>query len=203
VQSDLRLCFPSVNSILAEALRPPEALRRIGTTSVRSSPCRTTFSLSPPAASRKLWETSPSSMSKVRDALRRSETWPQQTAAPIATRPAMGPPVAVETPPDERSVDAQPTMEFAPDADESLKKPRRSRFPRLRRLLRFFGIHVASAPVPRCGGTNRRGIPCRAPAMANGLCHAHGGSRQGKLEQHAHALWQRINHSPSESEAIN
>ena len=116
----------------------------------------------------------------------------------------MGPPTAVETPPDDRSFsDEQPAIESAADTGDLLKKPRRSRFPRLRRLLRFFGIHPASAPVPRCSGINRRGVPCRAPAMANGLCHAHGGSRHGKLEQHAHELWERMHHSSSESEVIH
>jgi hypothetical protein len=31
--------------------------------------------------------------------------------------------------------------------------------------------------VPRCTGTTRRGIPCRAPAMDNGFCRMHGGAR--------------------------
>jgi len=31
----------------------------------------------------------------------------------------------------------------------------------------------------RCGAKNRRGIPCRCPAMANGRCRMHGGSSTG------------------------
>jgi hypothetical protein len=36
-------------------------------------------------------------------------------------------------------------------------------------------------PVPRCNGLTRAGMPCRAPAMANGFCRMHGGSRNGKI----------------------
>lgn len=31
------------------------------------------------------------------------------------------------------------------------------------------------APEHQCGAKTRRGTPCRAPAMANGRCHKHGG----------------------------
>jgi hypothetical protein len=116
----------------------------------------------------------------------------------------MGPPVALANPPEEQTLDSQSSGDFVPGLDDAVKKPRRSRFPRLRRWLRFFGIHTAAAPVPRCSGLNRRGVPCRAPAMANGLCHAHGGSRHSKLEQQAHHLWDRVaHHQPGESEAVN
>lgn len=39
-------------------------------------------------------------------------------------------------------------------------------------------------PVPRCSGLTRAGSPCRAPAMANGLCRMHGGSRQRRVSFH-------------------
>jgi len=157
-------------------------------------------------------------MSRIRDALRKAETWPQQTSAPRTAQPAMGPPVALENspvalehppvaledPPEVQTVEPRDTGELAHDAEEPVKKPRRSRFPRLRRLLRFFGIHSSTAPVPRCSGLNRRGVPCRAPSMANGFCHAHGGSRHSKLEQQALQLWERVAPHPSnESEAMN
>jgi hypothetical protein len=31
----------------------------------------------------------------------------------------------------------------------------------------------------RCGARNRAGLPCRAPAMANGRCRSHGGKSTG------------------------
>jgi hypothetical protein len=33
--------------------------------------------------------------------------------------------------------------------------------------------------APRCGAQTRQGIPCRAPAMANGRCRMHGGKSTG------------------------
>jgi hypothetical protein len=33
--------------------------------------------------------------------------------------------------------------------------------------------------APRCGAHNRAGLPCRAPAMANGRCRMHGGKSTG------------------------
>jgi hypothetical protein len=48
---------------------------------------------------------------------------------------------------------------------------------RLRRLLRrWIGVRSA-APTPKCNGVTRRGLPCQGPAMPNGYCRMHGGSR--------------------------
>jgi len=33
--------------------------------------------------------------------------------------------------------------------------------------------------APRCGAKNRKGTPCRCPAMANGRCRLHGGLSRG------------------------
>ena len=33
--------------------------------------------------------------------------------------------------------------------------------------------------APRCGAKNRKGTPCRCPAMANGRCRLHGGLSTG------------------------
>ena len=39
---------------------------------------------------------------------------------------------------------------------------------------------AAADAAPRCGARRRRtGEPCRAPAMANGRCHKHGGASTG------------------------
>jgi hypothetical protein len=37
--------------------------------------------------------------------------------------------------------------------------------------------------VRRCGAKNRRGTPCRCPAMANGRCKLHGGLSTGPKTQ--------------------
>ena len=37
--------------------------------------------------------------------------------------------------------------------------------------------------APRCGARNRRGEPCRAPAMFNGRCRFHGGKSTGPRTQ--------------------
>jgi hypothetical protein len=43
--------------------------------------------------------------------------------------------------------------------------------------------------APRCGARNRAGQPCRAPAMANGRCHCHGGKSTGpRTQQGLHRL---------------
>ncbi len=39
--------------------------------------------------------------------------------------------------------------------------------------------HIA----PRCGARNRTGLPCKAPAMANGRCRSHGGKSTGPTTQ--------------------
>jgi hypothetical protein len=41
--------------------------------------------------------------------------------------------------------------------------------------------------APRCGAHNRAGQPCRAPAMANGRCHRHGGASTGPRTPKGHA----------------
>jgi hypothetical protein len=48
----------------------------------------------------------------------------------------------------------------------------------VRRLLRFLGIRPPARPTPTCHGVTRLGKSCRGPAMANGFCRQHGGSRR-------------------------
>lgn len=54
---------------------------------------------------------------------------------------------------------------------------------------------LAANTVPRCGARRRcNGQPCRAPAMANGRCHKHGGASTGPrtaegLERCRRARW--------------
>lgn len=46
----------------------------------------------------------------------------------------------------------------------------------LRTVRRWLGMK-SGGPVPTCSGWTRHGLKCRAPAMANGVCRMHGGSR--------------------------
>jgi Family of unknown function (DUF5763) len=61
----------------------------------------------------------------------------------------------------------------------------------LRRMLRFAGVRLGG-PVPTCQGVTRLGVPCRGPAMANGFCRQHGGSRNGVLAERTRSLLERI-----------
>lgn len=137
-------------------------------------------------------------MSRVHDALRKAETFPNHPAAPF--RPSFAPPVAVEIPLPEPQVESEAPVE--PEAsDESAAKPKRWRFPFFRKFARLLGFRTGTPPK-RCSGVNRKGEPCGAPSMANGFCYSHGGSRHTHMEQHALDLWQRIGPQHNESEAI-
>lgn len=52
----------------------------------------------------------------------------------------------------------------------------------VRKVLRVAGLRP-KVSVQRCHGTTRMGQPCRGPAMANGYCRLHGGSRHGTVIQ--------------------
>jgi len=67
---------------------------------------------------------------------------------------------------------AEPIAEPAP----VVKAPRSPLGRLVRRFLRAIGL-LRGRPVPRCNGLTRVGVSCRAPAMANGFCRMHGGSR--------------------------
>ncbi len=47
----------------------------------------------------------------------------------------------------------------------------------VRKLLRLAGVRPPHVPLQKCQGMTRVGQPCRGPAMANGFCRLHGGSR--------------------------
>jgi hypothetical protein len=61
----------------------------------------------------------------------------------------------------------------------------------VRRMLRFAGVRMGG-PVPTCRGLTRLGLPCRGPAMANGFCRLHGGSRSGIVAETTRSLLERI-----------
>jgi hypothetical protein len=62
-------------------------------------------------------------------------------------------------------------------------------------LSRGCGSMAAAHAAPRCGARRKaNGQPCRAPAMANGRCHKHGGASTGPrtaegLERCRRAPW--------------
>lgn len=104
-------------------------------------------------------------MSKVRNALKMAGTWPQENSD-----------IAAQPPGTATKSDSPPTE---PGSQSPLSDPPQSvslMAHWIRRVRRWMGWKV-SGPVPRCSGVTRRGVPCRAPAMANGLCRMHGGAR--------------------------
>jgi hypothetical protein len=120
-------------------------------------------------------------MSSVRKALKIADVWQPKTVEPFEGRMLpLGPgpqappePVEtiVETPPDEE-------LEEITRVPASLPKAPLSFMARLlRRVKRWLGIRTG-AVVPRCNGFTRHGLACRAPAMLNGYCRMHGGSRK-------------------------
>jgi len=129
-----------------------------------------------------------STMSRVRDALKRANAMqtPQGTAATEEdSEQALA---SGDAPENTESI-----MEAGAPFDET-PRPRYHPLLRvrwLRKLLRLVGVK-ASAPVPRCQGTTRMGQACRGPAMANGFCRLHGGSRQGVVAEKARGLLDRV-----------
>ena len=108
-------------------------------------------------------------MSRVYEALRMAESQqrPQQPPPLVRTERLTLVSAPVEPPPEATRA---PAPEVAPKAP-------RSAFVRLwRRFLRAIGFRTGRR-VPTCNGLTRVGESCRAPAMANGLCRMHGGSR--------------------------
>lgn len=120
-------------------------------------------------------------MSRVRDALKRANTLtpPAEIAAPPleVSKAAL----AWEEFTEGLASQAIPAAAASTSAPEGRSKPRyhpllRNRW--VRRLLRLAGVRPPHVPVQKCQGMTRQGQPCRGPAMANGYCRLHGGSRQ-------------------------
>lgn len=109
-------------------------------------------------------------MSRVRSALKMAGTWPQDQQNPQ--------PHFVQAANVEVSPELGPHREIATAAPAT--RPVYERF--LRRVRGWLGKH-SSGPVPKCSGVTRRGLPCRAPAMSNGLCRMHGGEKATALRQ--------------------
>jgi hypothetical protein len=120
-------------------------------------------------------------MSRVRDALKRADHMSRELA--VRERPAQAPiPTSERAPLDPARVDLRSETDFEePEAEQAIPRVRPSFLSRMIRRVRYrLGLR-SGTPVPRCKGFTRVGLACRGPAMANGFCRMHGGSRYGKL----------------------
>ena len=111
-------------------------------------------------------------MSRVRNALKMAGTWPTDQESPQ--------PQFVQASKVEITSETEAQKEIPAAAPATATRTVYERL--LRRVRAWIGMHK-SGPVPKCSGVTRRGLPCRAPAMANGLCRMHGGARPGALQQ--------------------
>jgi len=118
-------------------------------------------------------------MSRVHEAIKLAEAkhGPLRVAIPVPREPL--PRMEFIVPATSREVEQLPkpmVREFPPEL-QIRPVIRLSFFGRLtRRVRRMLGMRIGG-PVPICSGSTRRGVPCRAPAMANGFCRMHGGSK--------------------------
>jgi hypothetical protein len=115
-------------------------------------------------------------MSRVRNALKIADVWQPKPAVPSEERVLpLGP--SPRMPPEAAGTSINEDLEEIARVPASLPKAPLSLRSRLvRRLKRL--LHIRSgAVVPRCNGLTRHGLACRAPAMLNGYCRMHGGSR--------------------------
>jgi hypothetical protein len=120
-------------------------------------------------------------MSSVRKALKISDVWQPKPADPSEGRVLpLGRSPQMPPEPDEATVDTTTVeeLEQVTRVPQSRPKAPLSFMSRLvRRVKRWLGIRTG-AVVPRCNGFTRNGLACRAPAMLNGYCRMHGGSRR-------------------------
>jgi hypothetical protein len=129
-------------------------------------------------------------MSRVRDALKRANAM-TPSAETEAISEVFG--VGAET---EDTAEVSAPLHFSaeplslPDDCHPRLQPL-LRYRWLRKLLRVAGVRTKIA-VQRCQGTTRMGQPCRGPAMANGYCRLHGGSRRGVVAQKTRDLIERV-----------
>lgn len=116
-------------------------------------------------------------MSRVRNALKISDVWQPKPSASVEGRVLpLGPgPQAPEEP---AAAETHEQLEEVAPVPASLPKAPLSFTARVvRRLKRWLGMRTGVV-VPRCNGLTRRGLACRGPAMINGYCRLHGGSRK-------------------------
>ncbi len=120
-------------------------------------------------------------MSSVRKALKIADVWQPKPAVPSEGRVLpLGPSQQTPSVPLDAPIDTttDEELEGITQLPASLPKAPLSFTARLvrrvKRLLRMRSGRI----VPRCNGFTRNGLSCRAPAMLNGYCRMHGGSRK-------------------------
>jgi len=130
-------------------------------------------------------------MSRVADALKRASAIQAPPVRTEEARVAQAPlSIHIDTP-EEAAPEQLITNPAAPASSRALKDHPLLRQRWVRRLLRFAGIRTG-APALTCRGLTRVGQPCRGPAMANGFCRQHGGSRSSILTETTRSLLQRL-----------
>jgi hypothetical protein len=142
-------------------------------------------------------------MSRIRDALKRAETWqpPERpvTLVPLPFAPksaAVAPPPAEVPEEVEEEQDAPPRVSKIASLLQTWPRklwrwarlklpiwvaklpPWTARLPWAANLAIWARGLSGARAVPLCRGITRQGQPCRGPAMANGYCRVHGGSRK-------------------------
>jgi hypothetical protein len=119
-------------------------------------------------------------MSSVRKALKISDVWQPKPAVPSEARVlplgprSQTPHLLVEAPVDTATGEELEDITLP----ASLPKAPLSFTARLVRLVKRVLRMRSGVVVPRCNGLTRNGLSCRAPAMLNGYCRMHGGSRK-------------------------
>jgi Family of unknown function (DUF5763) len=126
-------------------------------------------------------------MSRVRDALKKANSMQTPSAQTEAISEVFGNGAAAE----DLTEGAAP-----PELSASSVHPRPKYHPLLRhrwvrKLLHLAGLHP-NLPVQKCRGLTRMGQPCRGPAMANGFCRLHGGSRHSAVVEKTRELIERV-----------
>lgn len=113
-------------------------------------------------------------MSRVRNALKLAENWEGKSVFTGQPEPA-GHPVSNFVPATRPIALVEVSHAEVEETEESSASRPSVVLRWVRRWRkRFTGT---MAPIPKCTGTTRRGLPCRAPAMNNGYCRMHGGAR--------------------------
>lgn len=123
-------------------------------------------------------------MSRVRDALKRANEMNLPHQGALEER-ELAQPVAIDI--------EEQTPPIAIDVEGASRPnyPSILRLRWIRKLLRIAGVNT-TRPVPRCQGLTRSGQSCRGPAMANGYCRLHGGSRRSATSEKARELMERV-----------
>jgi hypothetical protein len=128
-------------------------------------------------------------MSRVRDALKRANAMPSS-----AETGALSEVFGVGAEMRGSSEVSAPVPEGSPIESSTPKYHVLLRYRWVKRLLQIAGVRP-NLPVQKCQGLTRMGQACRGPAMANGFCRLHGGSRHGAAVEKTRELIGRVTHA--------